>query len=476
MQSAINKIFVFLGLAIVSASCNKQLNILPTTQEVDGNIISDLQGATTALNGVYYRFAASSPDNNGVPSTQWVDVNEGFPSELAGSYDYPYGGVDLNTHTYKPPSYELATMWSYGYNLVNAANGFLKNIAPVKNLGDSTRSEMMAEAKFLRAFGNTYLLLYFAQYYDTTSQYGIILRNEFVTTSNLNLPRSPVGQCYDSILDDLHFAEANLPSLNTDNTGANKWTAELLEARLLINRQTPADYANVIRLTNDIITNSPFTLEANTKDIFHSKGLSSNEVMLGIQPYTSPAQTYKWSQYLHYNDYILSDSGAAAFQGDPRQTWTYYMFTSPYGYGSFPAPIKYYPGDTLNIAPSIQDEYSYAFRLTEAYLLEAEAISASGGDPATARALLETVEGHAGITDFAAVDAASGPDLTLLIIREEMKNFIGEAGQDWYAVRRLPFATVQQLIPTLVSKDLLILPIPQTEMQTNGQMKQNPSY
>ena len=476
MQTAIKQIITFLGLAIAAAGCSKQLNILPTTKEVDGNIISDLQGATTALNGVYYQFAASGPDNNLVPSTKWVDVNEGYPSNLSGMFTYPYGGSDLNSHLYKAPSYELPIMWSYGYNLVNAANGFLKNIEPVTKLGDSTKTEMMAEARFLRAFGNAYLLLYFAQYYDTTSAYGIILRNEFVTTTNLNLPRSPVGQCYDSILSDLHYAEANLPSRNTDNTGANKWTAELLEARVLINRQTSADYAKVISLTNDIITNSPFSLEPNTEDIFRTKGLSSQEVMLGIQPYTSPAQTYKYSQYLYYDQYTLSDSAVAGFQGDPRQTWTYFSYTSPYGYGNFPAVIKYYPGDALNLSPTIMDEYSYAFRLTEAYLLEAEAISASGGNVAIARALLETVEGHAGITDFTTVDAASGSDLTLLIIREEMKNFVGESGQDWFAVRRLPFATIQQLIPTLVSKDLLVLPIPQSEIQTNSQVKQNPSY
>ena len=476
MTRYINRIFIILGIIALGTSCNKQLNILPTTQEVDGNIISDLQGAATALNGVYYRFADAGTDYNGVPNTKWVDINEAFPSDLSGMYAYPYGATDLSSHTYKAKSYEPGIMWSYGYTLVNAANGFLKNIAAVNNLGDSTKKEMMAEARFLRAFGNTYLLLYFAQYYDTTSAYGIILRNEFVTTSNLNLPRSPVGVVYDSILSDINYAMNYLPSLNTNNTGANEWAAKLLEARLLINRGTTADYATVINLTSDIIAHSPFSLETNTKDIFRTKGLSSNEVMLGVQPYTNPPQTYKYNQYLYYTDFILSDSAVNDFKGDPRHTWTYYMYTSPYGYGKFPLSIKYYPGDTLKLSPTLQDEYSYAFRLTEAYLLEAEAISASGGDPATARSLLETVEGHAGITDFTAVNAASGPALTQLIIREEMKNFMGESGQDWFAVRRLPFATLQQRIPTLVSKDLLILPIPQAEIQSNGQVKQNPAY
>jgi hypothetical protein len=57
-----------------------------------------------------------------------------------------------------------------------------------------------------------------------------------------------------------------------------------------------------------------------------------------------------------------------------------------------------------------------------------------------------------------------------------MRNFVGEAGQDWFAIRRLPFATLQSLIPSIGAKEQLVLPIPKTELTQNGKMIQNPGF
>jgi hypothetical protein len=241
----------------------------------------------------------------------------------------------------------------------------------------------------------------------------------------------------------------------------------------LINRGATGDYAEVVSLANDVISNGPFALEPNLKDLFWTKGLSSTEVILGVQPY--PTQVYKFYSYQFYANYFASDSMISLFNGDPRQSWVYQNVAA--AYGPYEELTKYYPGSITTIAPVAVAENSYALRLTEAYLLEAEALTLSGGSLAQAKTLLETVLSHAGITDFTAVDAQTTPaGLQLLIVQEEMKNFVGEAGQDWYAVRRLPFTTVQSMIPTLGSVDQLILPIPQPEMTANGKMVQNPNY
>jgi len=57
-----------------------------------------------------------------------------------------------------------------------------------------------------------------------------------------------------------------------------------------------------------------------------------------------------------------------------------------------------------------------------------------------------------------------------------MKSFVGEAGQDWFALRRLPFATVQGLLPSIIDQHLLLLPIPDAEIISNDKIKQNPNY
>lgn len=472
-----NKIFF---LAFISClcftACTKQLNVLPTSSEVDGNIITDLQSAKTALNGVYYRFANAGADYNTLPITKWYAVQEGFPSQLSGLATYPYGGSAITDHSFNATSYGIDAIWNYGYNLVNAANGFLQNLEPAKNIDAVSKKEMGAEAKFLRAFGNATLLLYYGQYADVSSKYGIILRSEFVKAGEINLPRSSVIDAYTSILADLDDAIASLPTKNSQIYYANVWAAKLMKARLLINRGGMADFTSVISLTNDIITNSPFTLEANVKDIFLTKGFKSNEIILGIQPY-GKGGSGKYTEYIYYTDYTGSDVLKALLINDPRSQW-YYKPITKYGY-AVNIITKYYPGSVVTIAPDPISDFSYAFRLSEAYLLQSEALVASGGSLSDAKTLLKTIMGHAGITDFTAVDAENTQaGLQLMIIKEEMKNFFAEGGQDWLAVRRLPFSTLQTLVTAIKSKDQLLLPIPQTEITRNGKLagQQNPGY
>ena len=57
-----------------------------------------------------------------------------------------------------------------------------------------------------------------------------------------------------------------------------------------------------------------------------------------------------------------------------------------------------------------------------------------------------------------------------------MRNFVDESGLDWYALRRLPFATIKNMLPSIIDKSLLILPIPASETKVNSNVTQNPNY
>lgn len=106
--------------------------------------------------------------------------------------------------------YSVANLWSGSYKIINAANGVIKQIAEVDDnefVGDR-KNEIIAEARWLRAYGHYNLLRYFAQFYDQKSKYGVLLRKEFVTATNIAQARSSVKASYDCILEDLDFAEA----------------------------------------------------------------------------------------------------------------------------------------------------------------------------------------------------------------------------------------------------------------------------
>src|SRR5882757_9223271 len=88
--------FKYILLVISSSflwSCKKELNVYPTTSEVDGNVIVDTKSAATVLNGVYYRLDNAGVDNNNVPSVLWTDPNEAIPSQLSGALADSYGSA-----------------------------------------------------------------------------------------------------------------------------------------------------------------------------------------------------------------------------------------------------------------------------------------------------------------------------------------------------------------------------------------------
>jgi hypothetical protein len=463
-------------------SCKKQLDVFPTTQEVNGNVIIDSKSATTVLNGVYYRFYNVN-ESYGALAGDWVDVNEWLPSEMAGSMYNVTGDDNIYTMTLTSTNSSVGAIWAYSFAIINAANGFLENVAPVTNIPAATKSEMIAEAKFLRAFGNSELLLYYSQYSDTTSKYGIIIRNDFVTTSNIGLPRSGVAASYKAILDDLDAAIADLPAKNTTIYQTNANVAKLLKARVLINRNEPGDYAQVINLTNDIISSGDFSLDANAKNMFLSELYGSKEPMLGMPIY--PKQDSKMFEYNYAGVYGVSDSYVNLLSNDPRNQWVYTnqnttiytYYYSPTGFSN--ELTKYFSGpfDAYPSPGTAQIETCYPFRVTEAYLLEAESITLSNGNLSTAKTLLKAVEASAGITSDPAVDnATTAPTLHSLVVKEEIKNFIGENGADWFALRRLPLSEIQTYQPGIKSLSQLILPVPQADITSNGSIIQNPGY
>ncbi|WP_160718069.1 RagB/SusD family nutrient uptake outer membrane protein [Chitinophaga solisilvae] len=457
-------------LLLTGVSCGKELGKLPESAKVDGNTILDQRTAEIALNAVYYRFANVQASSN---TTSWRD-HQVVPGMCAGCLGSGYGIDRAEENNYAGSGF-AGVYWSECYALINAANGVLKGVEPLAEQGftGNRKKEMLAEARMMRAYGHFKLLSYYGEWYDLSSAYGALLRTAFITLSNIPKKRSTVKESYDLILEDIDYAIANAAAVRP-NYYASRWAAMALKLRVLMSR---GDYAAAATLAGAIIQDSPYKLETNVKDIFYMKGLRSEEVILGIQPqqnqqsyyYNLSSQYYPGASSLYVAKKKLKDMLA----GDPRQSWligsenkeekdTYYF-------------LKYIPEGTK---ATITSETAYAFRLTEVYLLRAEAILRSGGSMQEARNLLKEVMKHAGITDFSAVDnAATTTDLLLQTYYEITKSLVGEDGQEWMALLRLPFATVRQLKPEINDQIRYIMPIPREEFLQNPSIgDQNKGY
>lgn len=465
------------AIAAASHSCNKKLDALPKNAKVDATAVIDQKSAQIALNGAYYRLANVTSDN----ITLWT-THQVFPGMLAGTLGYAFGSVpdELNDNVnagYAPQ------VWTQNYLIINAANGVIGGVnALAENQFTGTRkNEILAEARFLRAYADFKLLFFFGEWFKPASPYGVLLRDDLSTLSNIPKARSSVADSYKSILDDLDFAIANAPATNASYY-ATKWAAMALKMRVLISRGQQTDYTDVVSIGNTIIQTSPYILENNLKDIFYSKGLNSKEVIFGIKPQPNQEAFY---YILSRQYYPFASSGFVAkkafkdlLQNDPRGTW---MVGAANPYSAYSPNTYYftkYIAAVTGSAPTQTSETSYAFRLSEVYLLTAEATIRSGGSLATAKTLIKTVMGKAGVTDFSAVDnAATADDLLLQNYYEVVRNLNGEDGIEWMTLLRLPFATVKQLKPTITDQRQYIFPIPKDEFQQNPAIgDQNPGY
>jgi len=126
-------------------------------------------------------------------------------------------------------------------------------------------------------------------------------------------------------------------------------------------------------------------------------------------------------------------------KNDSRNQWVYKTVKSPY-YGLINTIAKYYSGPAGGaIAQTPLVENCYAFRLSEAYLLESEAITLSGGNLTTAKTLLQRLclmQAREPRKFAAVANANTAAALQLQIVKENMRNFVFENGLDWFAVAK----------------------------------------
>jgi hypothetical protein len=420
------------------------------------------------MNGVYYRFANASATN-----TNWL-TNQAYPGILTGYLDD--GNNTLNEASNTLGKTGFNTIWGRYYTLINAANGVIDQVTALSGslFSNGRKEQILAEARFMRAFGHFKLLSWFGQWFDINSAYGVLIQDKFITATNYAHARSNVKDSYQFILDDLDYAIANGAATGS-NVYATKWCTMALKMRVLLNRGQGDDYAQCATLGNAIINSGVYTLEANTKDIFYTKGLSSKEVMLGVTPQANQGAYYYnvSGSYVKRSSYYVATAALnTLLSNDPRKAW-YIGGAGAYGKGFY--FIKYVQP---SLATTQLSEVAYAIRLGEVYLMTAEATVRSGGSQPTAVTLLKIVMGKAGVTDYTAVDAATtANDLLLQLYYEYVRNFAGEDDQYYFALLRFPIATVTTLRPTIKSVQQYIYPIPSSEFTNNPLIgDQNPGY
>lgn len=245
---------------VVSCDYEKELNPVPSTLISEVTAFENVERVHNQINGLYASFKES-----GLWGSQYIYFSEARAGNFVSTNLNPTRGGLSYQMGVDASSSDVADIWAQGYQLINGCNLFLERMElNGSDLLDANQyNNYLAEARFLRAITYYYLLQLYAQPFikDNGASPGLPLRTVSNTSlKDYDLKRSSVKEVYDFIIDELNFAEDNLPEnystafLNT--TRAHKNTVIAMKTNVFIAK---ADHESVIIEANKLVpVSSPF--------------------------------------------------------------------------------------------------------------------------------------------------------------------------------------------------------------------------
>nr|WP_315242276.1 RagB/SusD family nutrient uptake outer membrane protein [uncultured Flavobacterium sp.] len=466
------------------------LNSLPAE-----TAIADESSSELALTGVYSILQAkggSNPNSSILGSTLGGVDSGGYPAFLSAE--------DRSLLINRPLTIggNVEGLYSGEYTMINRANWVISGVEKLTAANftnDNRRTEIVGEAKILRALGHFTLLKEFGQFYDIDSEYGVNVRLEPATSSAAQ-PRISVGATYEAILKDLEDGIASAPDLR-QKYFVNKTFAKGLKAKVLLYM---GRYADAAAAAKDVMDNSGpnFAMVPNFTSLFdHTTVTTLNNTEGLFAVYADDDELlgngYGWtlSNVVSNWYYNLGETGTMTVGGQViKHDGTRIPFMKT---GQYVIPNFGYNGNmkfAQRFGPQSQFETLYILRMAEIYLIYAEAAARSTSSvPSTALTALNAIRIRAGATTggngFVTYPASITYTQFLEAVRiEKLMELGSEAGEDWYDLIRYDYADgfttgfqVSNVKATATNPDFFIMPIPDVSIKAgNNIVKQNPGY
>jgi starch-binding outer membrane protein, SusD/RagB family len=266
--------YVFLfAISILLMSCEDFLEKNPTTQISSPTFWKTRNDADMALAGVYSRLNVDTFNWRGVYALDIMagDANEGGQSLGASSWGtFAQGQMEAVSGGL------LANVYIHCYRGVGSCNFFLANIDKV-DMPANMKTIYKAEVQFLRA------LFYFnlVDFYG-----GVPLYTTPVTIEESSVAKSTKEQVYTQVLADLDFAIANLPNTDYSRSGhAVKGSALALKSRVMLNM---SDWTGAAAAAKQVMDDGKFSIFNNYKTMFLAEGQNNNPEIMFSTKYLNP--------------------------------------------------------------------------------------------------------------------------------------------------------------------------------------------
>jgi starch-binding outer membrane protein, SusD/RagB family len=473
--------FLVLLAVVGMVSCRKEkLSPIPQTTISDVVAFETPERALQTVNGMY-----AAVKTGQFYGGRYLVYNEIRGEEFNNRTNNGITGFQTYNYTVTPNLGEVGNLWNAAYAAINRINVVIDGVQK-SSLADNVKSQYTAEGRFLRGLTYFSLVTLYARPYweENGNKPGIILYTEPQTTSgNNDKARSTVAQAYTQIIDDLSFAEQNLPanySTATLNlTRAHKNAAIALKTRVYLSMRR---YDDVITEANKIVSaTAPFTattgvqhsLAANIAEVFRPGTTAENIFSFPFTELDLPGTQNSINQYFSPSgtpdkgngDYALNTTaGGIAANTQWSATDARRAFMIAKGGQTW---LRKWTENTDNVP---------VIRYAEVLLNLAEALARKNGLDARAIALLNAVRQR---SDATAVLAPATPqELIDAILLERRIELIGEGFRSIDLLRLgQPLPAKPGVASTVATADAqYIWAIPNGELLVNKAAVQNPLY
>lgn len=487
---------------LVLAACEDQLDQAPISERGSNSFYQTPEDFVQAINGAY---AQLSPYPIWHFELSEIRSDNMYVPGLGGVRDY--SAINNFSKTLATATF-INDTWNGYYNGLMRANTVLNQLSADAVPDEALRNRIEGEARFLRALF----------YFDMIRWFGKVpLITEPVSPLEaLDIPRAPVADIYEVIIDDLEQAIALLPDAysGTSVGRATSYAARGILARAYLTRSGPQlhsdgpclgtnDYEAALTMLNEIINSAQFALLNSYESIFDYDNENNAEIVFDIQYLSGGLGVGGEYVAQQYSEAFARSVGipfaGGAFPDAPKtpsdDLITLYLETDlrkevniAEGYtdvnGNYvPEPFitKYLDLNNLGI-DRFDFELNYpVLRYADVLMMKAEAIlRGASGSQAEVDALVNEVRARAGLTPIANVTLEG-------LLEERRLEFAGE-GLRWHDLVRtglvldemnawLPVADDSGVMPASINETSIIYPIPQNQIDIKeGLYDQNFGY
>ncbi|PKK35042.1 hypothetical protein BWI96_19145 [Siphonobacter sp. SORGH_AS_0500] len=458
-----------LASLLVMSSCEKQLFQNPATSKELGNFLQNEIETEEYVNATYANLQSDGLYGLYLPALIEIPSDNTY-DEVPANDNGMYGQLDQFTAI--AGNTIVTEVWRQSYRTIQRANVVLNRIGQIPYATEATRQSRTGEMKFLRAL----------MYFNLIRLYGdvpLVTKETENPNEYFGQGRTASAQIYEQIRKDLTEAIATLPAVNTQAGRVRKSAAQTLLAKVYL---TAKRYTEAKTLLESVVNDGQHQLLTNPADVFSLSNENNREIIFAVQFASGVNGNTEGSTM--YQQYAPSGTVSGA-KGHNLPTKSLYAL-----YSSSDKRKGVYVGITTSGIPwckklsapttVITDGGSdiVVLRYADVILMLSE-IENELGNISTALTYLNQIRTRAGL---AATSASTQTELREAIALERQLELVGE-GHRWFDLIRTGTALTvmnqwfkaNNILTTLTSNNLL-MPIPQSQVDTDPAIKQNEGY